>query len=544
MGISKPEFTNGPPNTEALTLEGKSPELVGLKPPVAGLRFVLPAGETLIGRHGSCDLVIRDASVSRKHAKLRVESGQLEVIDLESINGVFLGRRRVKTSSVLKSGDRLKIGAIPFRVFTFADTPSSSSFHLLRRWPVLQGWGLGALVLLLGLLFWGLLNLMSGGGTWFSTRTRQDWASLSPNQPGGEDSRFPHVLQVSTATSPWSEVGSDGLPLDLPAVDPSVDLMAKSQSQLSIAKAAWAAGDHTLAIDRAKRVLEWDPVSPEAHELIQLIRQVEAARKAQTQANNILRGGDMASASEQLTITKGEAIEAQSARRRGQRLQAKQTLKSRDTKPHRDKKVSDIDQTIEDRFKRKKAEVVDEYRQGNLEAAQALARRLKRQSPAAETVFWIQLIHTLDNVEKQFRRIRTELANNTLEAKRMLKGLEKSESKILPRFASSYLAKELRVDLAKALANEGDVLFDVERYGEAFDRWNDAHDLDPTNPRSQSGLVRLEALAKSRVKEAQLAAHKGDKGKACDRYREITRMTRSQADIHHTARKKAFQVCP
>jgi adenylate cyclase len=75
----------------------------------------LAAGTTVIGRAGSCDLVINDTSVSRRHAQLAVNNGSCVVTDLGSRNGTFLNGDQIETAE-LHDGDRLVLGEIQLKL--------------------------------------------------------------------------------------------------------------------------------------------------------------------------------------------------------------------------------------------------------------------------------------------------------------------------------------------------------------------------------------------------------------------------------------------
>lgn len=64
----------------------------------------------VIGRVGSCDLVIQDSKASRRHARIVVAGGVAEVEDLASSNGTRLNDKPV-TRRMLRDGDRIQIGA-------------------------------------------------------------------------------------------------------------------------------------------------------------------------------------------------------------------------------------------------------------------------------------------------------------------------------------------------------------------------------------------------------------------------------------------------
>jgi pSer/pThr/pTyr-binding forkhead associated (FHA) protein len=70
----------------------------------------LRVGEHVAGRGASCDIVLDDSQVSRQHARFEVTDEQVVLIDLGSINGSFVNRRRVRDRCELRPGDRIKLG--------------------------------------------------------------------------------------------------------------------------------------------------------------------------------------------------------------------------------------------------------------------------------------------------------------------------------------------------------------------------------------------------------------------------------------------------
>lgn len=65
--------------------------------------------EMLIGRSRSCDVVLCDLSVSRRHARLLFRDGRWIVHDLDSTNGTEVNGFRVGRCE-LRPGDRMAIG--------------------------------------------------------------------------------------------------------------------------------------------------------------------------------------------------------------------------------------------------------------------------------------------------------------------------------------------------------------------------------------------------------------------------------------------------
>ncbi len=77
------------------------------------LRLSRGAVKTL-GRTARADFIVSAALVSRLHCRLTADkSDQLIVEDLDSTNGTMVNGKRVKRS-LLRAGDRLKVGRIEF----------------------------------------------------------------------------------------------------------------------------------------------------------------------------------------------------------------------------------------------------------------------------------------------------------------------------------------------------------------------------------------------------------------------------------------------
>jgi hypothetical protein len=72
----------------------------------------------LIGRSTRAHFIINDESVSRNHARLVLIKGQLMVEDLDAMNGVWLGKKRIasRTPTPLNVGTEFSIGKVTMRV--------------------------------------------------------------------------------------------------------------------------------------------------------------------------------------------------------------------------------------------------------------------------------------------------------------------------------------------------------------------------------------------------------------------------------------------
>jgi hypothetical protein len=66
----------------------------------------------MVGRDRSCSLVLTHPAVSRRHAKVSLEGGQIVLEDLKSANGTFVNNARVDKINVAE-GDVIRFGADP-----------------------------------------------------------------------------------------------------------------------------------------------------------------------------------------------------------------------------------------------------------------------------------------------------------------------------------------------------------------------------------------------------------------------------------------------
>lgn len=74
-----------------------------------------PGSVKTIGRATGADLILDAALVSRVHCRLEANSETLEVIDLESTNGIYVNGDRVRRAHLIP-GDTLKVGRVELSV--------------------------------------------------------------------------------------------------------------------------------------------------------------------------------------------------------------------------------------------------------------------------------------------------------------------------------------------------------------------------------------------------------------------------------------------
>lgn len=97
------------PSDDAANLPEGAALLVVKRGPNAGARFLLDQPTTTAGRHPDSDIFLDDVTVSRRHAEIRQNDGEFEVVDVGSLNGTYVNREP-RNSQVLNNGDEIQIG--------------------------------------------------------------------------------------------------------------------------------------------------------------------------------------------------------------------------------------------------------------------------------------------------------------------------------------------------------------------------------------------------------------------------------------------------
>jgi predicted component of type VI protein secretion system len=91
-------------------MASQSYQLVMRSDPDKGKAFDLTKNEIYIGRDISNDIVINDAEVSRKHARVALEAGGYVLEDLGSTNGTFVNGQRLMGPHALRPGELIMLG--------------------------------------------------------------------------------------------------------------------------------------------------------------------------------------------------------------------------------------------------------------------------------------------------------------------------------------------------------------------------------------------------------------------------------------------------
>jgi DNA-binding winged helix-turn-helix (wHTH) protein len=92
-----------------------------------GGRVRLGQGEHLIGRDPDTAACIRDPSVSRQHARLRIAGSDVSLQDLGSKNGTFVAGQRITSVTRVSDGDEIVIGSVRVNVRILRREPSTQT---------------------------------------------------------------------------------------------------------------------------------------------------------------------------------------------------------------------------------------------------------------------------------------------------------------------------------------------------------------------------------------------------------------------------------
>lgn len=625
--------------------DGRAPVLIGLEEPVKDQRFVLRPGESIVGRLEECDIPVLDGSVSRQHARIVFVRDRISVTDLGASNGTFVNEARVEMAE-LASGDVLRIGNIGFRLELPMELSKLGSAARARAKPKsapvsgARPWATAGIVVLL------LAIAVLSATVYWKWRARNrpraavDAIALpvltDPDRPdatqqiariptvepvaapdAGESAEAPPLppdagspapqqaiaaRRAGTSTSPYGRLDAQGLPLDLPEVDPSFDFDALVGEKIATAQAIEKQGDYGRLRPVVVEVLDRDPINRQAREMLARLELHETAAQAFSKAEELEAKGQIGKALKVYATVPQGAPQGARAKARVEELRtraidnelalADRELKSKATwvRAHRRfKEVLELDpesaralkgvRAVERKMRAKNmrfsayapanakepqapetpAEIDDAllkhhggdeelariarlYAQGSLPKALKRADAFEKHAEGQRKEVAKLVKTSLKQIQAANERIRNEIGNDPSQAWARLIDLEHAEANVLPATVKSFLRRELEESIAEAFADGGGSLFDRGRYEEAFQRWSAGYKLDPGNPKVLAGLKKLEERAKQYASEAELAGQRGEKD-VCSKWRTITKMTRAESEVHKTAYARMRQAC-
>jgi pSer/pThr/pTyr-binding forkhead associated (FHA) protein len=117
-------------------------QLIMRSGPTPGKVFQLKGDEVFIGRDVGNDIVINDAEISRRHARLAIQAGGYILEDLGSTNGTAVNGERLTSRHVMREGEILSLGEHVALVFeSLADDKEATVVgpRTARKAPVEAG---------------------------------------------------------------------------------------------------------------------------------------------------------------------------------------------------------------------------------------------------------------------------------------------------------------------------------------------------------------------------------------------------------------------
>jgi hypothetical protein len=109
-----------------------APRLVIESGPHKGDEYIIRKSLTTIGRNETCDLIVDDPLVSRRHCQIVWDGVYCTVEDLGSTNGTFVNGKQLGSAYSLRPGDNVQVADV---IFHFADPQATLVGH---KWPKLK----------------------------------------------------------------------------------------------------------------------------------------------------------------------------------------------------------------------------------------------------------------------------------------------------------------------------------------------------------------------------------------------------------------------
>ena len=402
-----------------------------------------------------------------------------------------------------------------------------------------------------------------------------------------------------TSTSPFGRRDSSGWPVDIPVVDPSFDFDAFVEEKIKQAESQLQAMQFLSAQETLVELRERDPVNSVAKALNERIEKARAANKQLGRAIELEKSGRRLEA----LLTYQTLLDEKSFRERAQRKLKESTekvIRSEIARVRLDMNASkklrhghsvllsvlQLDETNEEarkliwqlEKKMRKERIRFQTYTGKDKKASNQTSSQKKTSPRERVLIFLsddelasaamhylsgdykRALRSLERAssrktakgksfekylrlsKEKYERVRMALGNDPSEAWFYLRDFAKIEKQLLPEGLDSFWKNELESSIADAYAVQGDTLFAQQKYAAAFSKWDAGAKLRPNHVKITAGFERLNTLASQLRNEAELRMQQAQPG-ACDRWRQITRITKSSSEPYALARKMANQVC-
>src|SRR5690606_15845203 len=100
----------------------------------------IPLGPSFsIGRSSTCDLMLQDSKVSRKHLVINRQAGdEFWLSDLGSANGTYVNQLRVSQPTRLRPGDEIRIGPFQLSFHSAAEDPAAGPMQVTTQQTIID----------------------------------------------------------------------------------------------------------------------------------------------------------------------------------------------------------------------------------------------------------------------------------------------------------------------------------------------------------------------------------------------------------------------
>lgn len=498
--------------------------LLGTNAPCAGLRVDVPNEGLYVGRSAECELVIDDPSVSRRHARVVLETGALVVQDLGSSNGSFINDVKIERQQAAP-GDRLRFGDIEFAL-AIAEARDLAP----TRWLVPSLIASASVLLILATLTLGLALRQRRGPRGPSLMTRYEAglltglalaeAQLGRDELDDAEREFRSVL----VRDPINAQAQSGLR--------RVQILRDHRRALAAARDALGGNRPAEAVQALVGIGAESPLAPLA---AQLRDQAHAVM-----TDNALRAARTACRQEDWPVCHREAVSVLEAL--GSSAEALALAAESESVMH-DKRLGYTPWPgLSDAREALAAMLGDEelrsaalrYGSGDLETATKRARAFSYRNGGE------RLLNMLVDARRAYDAAE---AGNQADANQMSNAWQAAldiDAKILPASYPSALRAVMRSRLAHAVFVLGEAAKNRGAWAEAYTRWQQGLTLAPRDPELLGGLGRLEARAAGILKDL------GDSlttPAACAAYDEVLHTTAAGSPTNLLAKERK-RGCP
>jgi pSer/pThr/pTyr-binding forkhead associated (FHA) protein len=100
--------------------------------------YDLTSPDVMLGRQSDADLRMPQPDVSRQHCRFRFTRDGWQIVDLGSLNGVYVNGARVRKVTLIQPGDHIRICGVEFDVEdsnAVADGPSALKCDVTTTQP-------------------------------------------------------------------------------------------------------------------------------------------------------------------------------------------------------------------------------------------------------------------------------------------------------------------------------------------------------------------------------------------------------------------------